>query len=259
LDDVIATAGSVVQVPLRLHISGGLPARVVGLNILVEPLDGSPDLVASIDISPSGNIGTPTIRTPNGLSGLSVAWLDASVAGISGDATLATLSIPIPATAGPSSAYRVRVKHFSASPNGLGLLRANAYDGVITLSDRSASSWNDSVSDLWRLRWFGSATDLRSSAGTDADLDGRSNLDEFRAGTNPMNLRSRLALDSIRTAAGIQLRFPTGLGRTYIIECAPQLGSPWVPIFTNAGDGGLREFTDPAAGGGHRFYRVRAQ
>ncbi len=258
-DDVVGTAGSVVQVPVRVHITGGLPIRVAGVSVIVEPLDGSPELTAPIDFVPSGAIGSPAMQTASGFSGLSAAWLDNTVAGVSGDAVLLTVTVPIPAGAGPFSAYRLRFKHFSASPNGLGLFRSHVHDGMIALSDRSGSSWGDGISDLWRLRWFGNVTDLRSAANVDADGDGRSNLAEYQTGTNPLNRRSVLAIATRPFAGGVALSFPTGSGRSYILECASQLGGTWTPLSTNAGDGGLRELTDTPSGSGHRFYRIRTQ
>lgn len=255
--DVVAASGTVAQVPIRLHIRGGLPVRVAMLSVTVQPLDGSPALTGTISLN--STLGTPTLGATSGSNTISVAWLNETVTGLSGDAVLATLNVPVPAAAGSSSAYRVHVDHFSGSPNGLGVIRATAYDGIITCSDRTASSSGDSISDLWRLRWFGSATNLRSSATADPDRDGRDNLTEYQAGTNPLSASSRLALATQSGRGGIQLTFPTGLGRSYILERSPSLIGPWSPVSTNAGDGNWREVTEAPVGNVMQFYRVRAQ
>jgi len=257
-DDIVAAAGTSVQVPIRVHISGGLPIRVAALGIVVEPLDGSPNLTQPIDLIASPGLGAPALRASLTSNDIAVAWLNESVTGLSGDAILGTLTLTVPASASATAAYRVHIKHFSASPNGLGLMRAAIFDGVVSCSSRTGSSWNDGISDVWRFRWFGTLSDPRSAATADPDGDGHNNLAEFTAGTNPLDYRSRLALSTSPMFGGVRLTYPTGSGRTYVIECAPQLLGPWAPIFTNGGDGNWREWTDtpPVS---NRFYRVRAQ
>jgi len=256
-DDIVAAAGSTVQVPIRVHITGGLPIRIAMLNVTVQALDGSPVLTQSIALTPAAGLGTPTLSDSQGADDLSVAWLDNTVAGISGDAVLGTLTVQIPASAGPSAAYRVHFNHFSASENGIALFRKFVRDGVVTLTSRTGSSWGDGISDLWRLRYFAAVSNVLSAANADPDHDGANNLAEYRAGTDPLDGACALRLSSVASNGGLKLSFPTGLGKTYVIECAPELIGPWSPISTNIGDGIPREFNDAA--GSKRFYRVRAQ
>ncbi len=256
-DDVIGTAGSSVNVPVRVHIQGGLPIRVAMFSVTVQPLDGSPALTSPLDIIPAAALGAPGIRNSVTSNEISVAWLNNTVSGISGDATLATLVIPIPLGAPANAAYRIHFNHFSASPNGLGLLRKSVYDGIVSVSNRGGSSAGDGISDVWRLRWFGSVNDARSGADVDADKDGRTNLQEYQAGTNPVDLRSFLGLGTAPLFNGVKLSFPTGAGRSYILEWAGQLNGPWNPFSTNIGDGNLREVNDTPLS--NRFYRIRAQ
>jgi hypothetical protein len=256
-DDVIATAGSSVNVPVRVHIQGGLPIRVAMFSVTVEPVDGSPALTAPLDIIAASELGAPAMRTSIGTNDIAVAWLNGTVTGVSGDATIATLVIPVPAGAPASAAYRVHFNHFSASPNGLGLLRKSTFDGVVSLSNRSGSSWGDDISDAWRIRWFGSVSDPNSGPTADPDKDGRTNLQEFQAGTNPVDLRSFLGLATTPFGNGVRLSFPTGAGRTYVLEWASQLIGPWTPFCTNNGDGNFREINDTPTS--NRFYRIKAQ
>ena len=257
VDDIVAAAGTTVQVPVRVHITGGLPIRIAMLNVTVEPLDGSPALTQAIDIVPAGGLGTPGLRSSDGLGNVSVAWLNNAAAGVSGDAVVATLSVTVPASAGPSAAYRVRINHFSGSENGFALFRRHLRDGVVTLAARNASSWNDTIPDLWRLRFFGSASSALSGAQLDPDHDGINNLAECRGGTHPMDANSALRLSAKPGAGGFKFSFPTGQGHSYVIEAATDLSGPWTSISTNAGDGIPREFTETT--GARRFYRVKAQ
>jgi hypothetical protein len=256
-DDVIGAAGTTVEVPIRVHITGGLPIRVAMLGISIEPLDGAPMLTQPIIINPASGLGAAALSSSTAVNNNSAAWLDNTAAGVSGDAVLATVTVQIPASAGPSAAYRVHFNHFSASENGIALFRKHMRDGVVSTVSRTGSSWGDGISDLWRLRFFRSASSALSGANLDPDQDGVSNLGEFNGGTHPLDASSVLRVNARPTGSGLKLSFPTGLGRTYVIECASELNGPWTAISTNAGDGVPREFLDTT--GAKRFFRVRAQ
>ena len=257
VDDVVGAAGTTVQVPVRVHIVGGLPIRVAALGVTVEPLDGAPALYSPVSLTGAAGLGAPAMQNSSGTNSAAAAWLNESSTGVSGDAVFATVSVHIPASAGPNAAYRVVVKHFSASENGLALFRTHTRDGVVSTRARTSSSAGDGISDLWRLRWFGSASAALSPANGDADHDGVNNLHEFRAGTNPLNATSLLRLAVQPTAGGLKLNFPTGLGRTYVIESAPAPAGPWTTFGTHTGTGLPGEQVDTT--GGVKFYRIRAQ
>jgi hypothetical protein len=116
--------------------------------------------------------------------------MDNTVAGVSGNSTLALLTVRVPASAGPRAAYRVQFEHFSASPNGAALFEVRKVNGLILLSDRSASTWSDGISDEWRLRYFGTISGIDSVPGADADADGVVNSIEYQNGTNPTDATS---------------------------------------------------------------------
>jgi len=258
-DDIVGAEGTTVQVPIRIRVAGGLPLRVAMFGVTVEPLDGSPLLTQSVDLIATSALGEPSMRRTVGTNNIGVAWLDSSVAGVSGDAVIATLVVTIPPGAGPSSAYRVHFDHFSASPNGLGLFRQNVYDGLVTAASRNGSSLNDGIPDTWRLRYFGSVSTALGAAAADADGDGRSNLVEYQAGTNPRDGGSLLRVACAPNGgSSFKVSFPTGTGRIYVLERSSDLNGVWSPISTNAGDGGPREFLDSVSGG-TRFYRLRVQ
>ena len=257
VDDVVGAAGTTVQVPVRVHIVGGLPVRVAMFSATVEPLDGAPALTTQVSLTGAAGLGAPAMQSSSGTNSAGAAWLDSAATGVSGDAVFATLSITIPAGAGPTAAYRVVVSHFSASENGLALFRTHTRDGVVSTASRTNSTAGDGISDLWRLRFFGSASAALSPANGDPDHDGVNNLHEFRAGTNPLNASSLLRLAVQPSAGGVKLNFPTGLGRTYVLESAPAPSGPWTTFGTHNGTGLPGEQVDTT--GGVKFYRVRAQ
>jgi hypothetical protein len=79
----------------------------------------------------------------------------------------------------------------------------------------------DGLPDWWEVAYFG---DLRYGPGDDPDGDGASNLDEYRAATNPADARSRFRT-SVQAAAGAQLRlqWSSEFGRSYAIQRATGL------------------------------------
>jgi len=259
--DAIGTAGQTLQIPITAQIIGDYPLRVLMLNLTVDPLDGSPALTSAVQFTPNPALGAVSLATSSGLNNYAAAWLNSSIAGLTGTATLGTLSVTIPANATSSAAYAIHFEHASASPNGLASFPKQALTGLITLSSRSASFYNDGIPDSWRLRYFGSVYNVLSQAAADADGDGGNNWQEYQAGTDPMNAQSVLRVSNNQAAAlqgqDCVIHWPSVVGKNYIIERATSLfGTTWSPVSTNAGTGSDMEVHD-SSGGNARFYRVR--
>src|SRR5262249_54841443 len=142
-------------------------------------LDGSPELTTPVQFTPNPALGTPGLTSTRGNGTYAATWLNRSIAGLSGDATVGTLTVKIPTNATSSSAYAIHFDHASASPNGIASFKKQTKTGLLTLSDRSASSWNDGIPDSWRLRYFGSINNVLSAPSADADGDGANNWAEY--------------------------------------------------------------------------------
>jgi sugar lactone lactonase YvrE len=258
--DFLATPGQTLQIPITAQVLGPYPLRVLMLSLTVNPLDGSPPLTSPVQFAPNPALGQPTLASAQ-TSTYAATWLNSTITGFSGTAALGTLTVQIPSNAPPSAAYAIHFDHASASPNGLASFPKKALTALITLSDRSASSYNDAIPDSWRLRYFGTVSNLLSQASADADGDGADNWDEYLAGTDPTDPKSCLRLSSVQTLASpgpeCVLRWPSVAGKQYVIESSPTLFAPnWIPVSTNSGSGADLLFQDTSAANA-RFYRVR--
>jgi hypothetical protein len=251
--DAVVSAGQTIQIPINAKVFGNYPMRVLGLNINVYPLDGSPDITIPVQFIP-GVLGAPTpgFTASKSAGNYSAAWLNSSIAGFTGAATIGTLQITLPTNAPANAAYSIHFDHASASPNGLASFPKKTFNGLITLSNRSASSWNDGIPDSWRLRWFGTIYNQLSAKTADADGDGANNWHEYNAGTDPNDSSSVLRVN----AQGLTVHWPSVLNRTYVVEKSASLfGGTWTSIVTNTGTGTDMQYQDNS--GGARFYRVR--
>lgn len=256
-EDRLAAAGQSVYIPITGRITGPYPLRVLGLNLTVRALEGAPALTQPVEFIPAAGLGQPALAQSKHAGNFSAAWLGASP-GLVSDALIGTLVVTLPVNAPATAAYAICFDHASASPNGVAIFPRRTRTGLITLMDRSTSSWGDGISDAWRLRHFGTLNNLLSAAQADADGDGHSNLAEFRAGTDPNDATSVLKAFSERREGQFAVRWPSEVDKTYIIERASALfGANWVEVHTAMGTGGEMEFHDPDTTGTPRFYRVR--
>ena len=258
--DAVVSAGQTIQIPISANVFGGYPLRVLGLSLKVVPLDGSPALNQPVVFTPAPALGSPSISSSKGVSDYSAAWLNRSIAGLSGDSLIGTLKITIPANAASSSAYAVHFENASASPNGLAVFPKQTLTGLITLSSRTNSTYLDGVPDAWRLRWFGTVNNLLSLSNACASGDGVNNFKKFVAGVDPNvanNFPSVNAVTPVPAGATSAIHWPTVSGKQYAIERSPSLfPGAWSAIATNTGTGTDMEFDDNATGKS-QFYRVR--
>jgi autotransporter-associated beta strand protein len=108
----------------------------------------------------------------------------------------------------------------------------------------------DGLPDSWEQSSFGNLT---QSAGGDADLDGSSNLAEWRLGLNPANGSSAFRT----TVSGHTLVWPSASGVVFTVKRRLTLNSgTWETIATVTGGGGpTATFTDPLSFP-RAFYRI---
>lgn len=250
--------GSTVQLPVRANVSGDFPAKAFMFNARVTTVDGSVPITEAVRFLPSLTLGAATVKyeTSDKFAG---AWLDTSRPGILGAAQLGVLQITIPTNATSASAYQIHLERVSASPNGIGTLPVETRDAFITMSDRGATGWSDEIPDSWRIKYFGSISNAQSAPELDPDGDGVPNLAEYRMGTSPTDPADFLKLVVAGSAGeGVRLRWPSAVGKRYILESSSTLGVPgWATIGSVLdGNGSVLEAVHQP-GAGAQFYRVR--
>ena len=262
--DIQASAGQTgpVTVQIYANVIGDYPLRVLGLDLKVVPLDGSPEITQPVIFSPAAGLGNPSLPTiTRGPAEFGAAWLDSSIAGLTGNALVGTLTITLPTNTTTTSAYAVHFAKVSGSPNGLAIFPKNTQTGLITLSSRTNSSFNDNVPDSWRLRWFGTANPniTNYSAALSASGDGISNYKKYIAGVDPTianNFPSLNAKSSVPSGFNRAVHWPTVSGKKYLILSSDDIfSSQWQTNATVTGTGADMEFDDNSAG--TRFYRVQ--
>ncbi|MDF7806768.1 lamin tail domain-containing protein [Pontiellaceae bacterium B12219] len=87
---------------------------------------------------------------------------------------------------------------------------------------------HDGLDDNWELTYFSSTNHPNGGPGSDFDLDGQSNFDEYISGTNPTNANSRFALmleaDENNENPHFTISWEATPDRVYDVLWAPRLG-----------------------------------
>ena len=142
-----------------------------------------------------------------------------------------------------------------------GFRDSNLATGTVVAVARD--SVGDGLPDWWRALYFGGngkTTNSLSAAFADPDGDGLNNLQEFTAGTDPMDYRSLVRVIGINsTGANIGVVIQSSLGQRFQVEKRDQLtGGSWSILTTNIW-GRTDEtslFDSNATGRPYRFYRI---
>lgn len=125
----------------------------------------------------------------------------------------------------------------------------------LRLDMTKADADNDTLPDLWELANLG---ELTTNAIADPDGDGKTNAQEFAAGTNPNDLSITGQREVAGALAGrASLRWNSVTGRFYTVERSESLLGPFAPVKRRvAATPPLNTFALPETGPGAFFYRV---
>ncbi len=181
-------------------------------------------------------------------------FMDASA----GDYRLASASPDIDAGASefaPASDLAGVARPLDGNADSLAAPDLGAFEYVHPTADTDG----DSLPDWWEVEMH--LDPVRADSGSDPDRDGASNANEYRAGTDPRDAQSVLALQVDRSpGGGVRLSWRGVTGRVYDVDRATQLGqtADWKVHQTGiAGTGSelmMEIASDPASAA---FFRVR--
>ena len=143
-----------------------------------------------------------------------------------------------------------------------------AYSATL-LRFNSVAELGDGIPAWWRIQYFGgdgTTTNASSCANCDPDGDGKTNLEEYQAGTDPTNSVSALRITDIhREGDDIHVTWLTGTGKTNALECgaggiSASYSNYFETIFTVTNTNGTTtNYLDigAATNSPARYYRVR--
>jgi hypothetical protein len=148
---------------------------------------------------------------------------------------------------------------WSANVGWLDLENSNQFLRLASLPE-PADSDADGIADSWEIFHASNLTSF--SAEADADADGLPDLDEYLAGTDPLDSADSLSVQvSVSaTAQGSMLQWPTKAGYLYFIDQRSALrpSANWSAVTEKiTGSGSTATLTIPF-GESYAFYRVRA-
>ncbi len=120
---------------------------------------------------------------------------------------------------------------------------------------------DNGLPDAWETLHFGSLQLPGGSPDADPDGDGLSNLEEWKAGSDPTDPASAVRITSVQMRdLDLVLTFEGVPGRSYSVERTSDINHPtWVSLTgVIPGQGATQTITDRgAAGAPNRFYRIR--
>jgi hypothetical protein len=171
----------------------------------------------------------------------------------------------IPASAQPGQSYRVQFRNVDGARDFEQQYEFESLAARVWVN-APASEPQDTISDEWKIQFFGAVENPLADAQADPDADGIVNWREYLAGTDPTDADSRLRLRAPEHRLNnghreVHLRWLSAPGKKYVLETTTDLvGSEWSLLGSGiVGDGRIKEFLDSNTAGGAQYYRVRLQ
>jgi YD repeat-containing protein len=229
-------------------------------SVVVLPSDTALGNLASVAVrmwDAEGNASTPSLQY-QGIGATS--WQDARLVSLDGVSYAPSVRVDaLPSGSDHALVWNV-ASDLGANPTTRLLLRARAQDFMLVgdwssptpfdvkLTASEDSDHND-LPDDWEIKYF---SHIGVDPNADPDGDAMTNMQEFRAGTDPVDANSRLVLNIRVEGENIRLNWQPNPLAPRILESADSLYAPsWTPVET-----GGPPYTR-AATNGAKYYRLR--
>ena len=257
--------GVPVDVPVYATVAPGEKLAGLAFRASVQGDETAPALTEPMRFIAGPNISQPIQSVGQSVGDLLCGWsLVPSPAfdpALQGTTLLGYLQVTLPRWTSQGQVYTVRFQNADGAPDIRSQYDIETFPGslwVLTAARKPA----ETISDEWKLHFFGSTTAPDAQADADPDGDGISNLFEYQSGTNPMSKLSCLHLDAPAWDSARQtfmIRWLSAPGKTYTLEGNSDLiGGKWEVLATSLlGDGFVQEFPINNSAQGDRFYRLR--
>ncbi|MDB6036674.1 MAG: hypothetical protein JWM99_515 [Verrucomicrobiales bacterium] len=260
--DAILTAGTVANVAqgnvahVPIYLASKANVSVVGLQFLAY-VDGSP-AVPNVQFTPASGMPAPDISGNSvpgaGVigSGLYCAWsIDSFVTEPAATTLLGYLDFQIPLNAGNSQSYTIRFGNADGAGSEEQAFNFETIRGAAWVNS-PALIQADTISDEWKIQFFGSTANPAAASTADPDGDGLTNYQEYLAGTNPAGFdwNCQVSGDSFR------VRYFANAGTICTVERSSDL-EHWQVVATVSGDNALHEYAEQSAAHEFQYYRVK--
>ena len=262
-----AAAGETVDVPVFIDIDHDLRLAGLQLRAKIVPSKGAPALSSSVQFAPKEvGLTQPILLEGGAVSGLPIsdtvaAWSLSNNSLISGIThELGSVQFRVPENAKAGDHYTVQFTNVDGSPDASTQFDLESLSAIVWV-ETEAQTEQAQTSDDWRMNFFGTKDGVWTLEEADPDADGISNIDEFKQGTNPAELKFHLLNAQWKNANdnGFRLRWYTKPDSAYSIHRTDNF-SDWTPVVTEfPGNGDMAEVVDNFEGDSLRFYRISSR
>ena len=238
----VAVSGDTVLIGAMLADANGITDAGAAYVYRVLPMT-TPGPIISSFLPASGLPGAGVTILGSGFTGTTAVSFNGVAAAFTVDSdTEINAVVPTGASTGSITV---------TGPNGSGISPTN----FIVLVD----SDSDGMSNDFEQQYFGNPT--AAPPGDDSDGDGETNLEEFRAGTDPLDSQSVFRITEIRREGNdMVIVFPALAGKRYQVEATADLGTNFPILIVTVPRSALgytAEVTDPdGVVNAPRYYRI---
>ncbi len=253
--------GSTCSIPVYVNVSTGSSLSGLQFRAILSAEGGAP-APGAIVFSPTVGVPVPTVLPGLAPNDIACFWAVGSFpSGLKASNYLGVITFQVPATVQTGQSYALHFVGVDGLPNMETPYKLESFPGFVWVSSPALKP-RQITSDEWRTTFFGSPTNSLADDYADPDGDGMLNWQEYLAGTNPTNAKSKLQFSTTSLnpngVKGVALTWLTAPGKSYTLLSSPALGgSVWTPVNNNVGDGNNYQFIQSNSSGAARFYQLR--